>query len=132
MEAALASMPGDRELRWLTALAEADAEEWRACLRHVSPLFAEQPAPETGILELRAQLSSHEDFTLTLDKLRQLNLPDPKRSELHVDSAELLASAGKHLESAEEFEQALKISDERAPMLVYNLAVEQYASGQYP
>jgi predicted Zn-dependent protease len=130
MERALSAMPDDTQLRFITALTEADAAEWKACIRNVGPLFQDHPSPETGLLLLRAQLSGGEDFTSTLARLRDFDLADAQRLELRVQSAELLASANQHREAAEELEQALEISKENQAIL-YNLAVEQYAAGQY-
>jgi tetratricopeptide (TPR) repeat protein len=131
MESALAVMPADPQLRLLTSLTEADAEDWSACARDVAPLFAKNPTPKTGLLLLRAQLSTHQQFTTTLQTLRTLNLPDDQRFDLRVHAAEILASADQHESAAQEFQDAVAISNPVDPTLLYNLAVEQYAASQF-
>jgi len=131
MESALAVMPANLQLRLLASLTEADAEDWRACARDVAPLFAENPIPKTGLLLLHAQLATHQDFTRTLQTLRALNLPDDQRLDLRVHSAEVLASADQHESAAQEFQDAVAISNPVDPTLLYNLAVEQYAASEF-
>jgi Flp pilus assembly protein TadD len=79
---------------------------------------------------LRAQLAANVEFRSTLRKLRDLHLPDNETLQLRVHSAELLATASKHREAVEEFEDAVKMSG-RDENLVYDLAIEQYSSGEY-
>ena len=131
MASALAVMPADVQLRLLTSLTEADAGEWSACARDVAPLFAENPAPKTGLLLLHAQLATHQDFTTTLQTLRTLSLPDDQRFDVRVHAAEILASADQHESAAQEFQDAVAISNPVDPTLLYNLAVEQYAADQF-
>ena len=131
MESALAVMPADPILRLLASLTEADAEQWTACARDVAPLFEENPNAKTGLLLLRAQLATHQDFTKTLETLRALTLPDDERFDLKVRSAEILASADQHTSAAREFEDAVAISTPVDPTLLYNLAVEQYSASQF-
>ena len=82
IEEALGATPTDPQLQSLASAAEAEAGEWPACLRHVAPLFAQHPAPDTGLLLLRAQLATHKDFKSTLQSLRALNLPEDQKREL--------------------------------------------------
>lgn len=131
MESALAVMPADPQLRLLASLTEADAGQWTACARNVGPLFTENPTAKTGLLLLRAQLAIHQDFTKTLETLRALNLSDDERFDLRVHSAEILASADQHESAAQEFQDAVTLSNPVDPTLRYNLAVEQYAAGQF-
>jgi len=131
VEAAVSATPNDYQLRLITALAEADAEEWRSCIRNIAPVFAKHPSQEVGLILLRAQLADHADYTSTLATLRQLDLPDDRRSELLVHLGELFASADKHREAAEEFAAALKMRNGADSTLTYNLAVEEYADGEY-
>lgn len=131
MESALAVMPADPQLRLLASLTEADAGDWGVCARDVAPLFAENPIPKTGLLLLHAQLATHQDFTTTLQTLRTLNLPDDQRFDLRVQSAEVLASADQHGSAAQEFQDAVAISNPVDLTLLYNLAVEQYSASQF-
>ena len=131
MESALTVMPGDSQLRLLASLTEADAEQWSACARDVAPLFRKDPSPKTGILLLRAQLATHQDFTTTLQTLHTLNLPDDERFDLRVRSAEILVLADQHESAAREFEDAVALSNPVDPTLLYNLAVEQYSASQF-
>ena len=131
MESALAVMPADPQLRLLASLTEAEAGHWSACARDVAPLFTENPAAKTGLLLLRAQLATHQDFTKTLQTLRTLNLSDDDRFDLRTRSAEILASADQHESAAQEFQDAVAIFNPVDPTLLYNLAVEQYAASQF-
>ena len=131
MEEALSVTPTDPGLRWLTALAEADAGDWKACTRNVDVLFADNPLPDRGLLLLRAELATHAAFTSTLQRLHQLSLPEDQKLDLRIRSAEALAAAEKHRDAAKEFQEALRVSSRPADALLYNLAVEQYASAQY-
>ena len=131
MESALSVMPADPQLRLLASLTEADAGHWSACARDVAPLFTENPTAKTGLVLLHAQLATHQDFTTTLKTLRALNLPEDERFELRVRSAEILASADQHESAAQEFQDAVAISNPVDPTLLYNLAVEQYAASQF-
>jgi len=132
IERALKVMPTDSQLARMAALTESQAGEWKACIDHLSPLFVKRPDPETGLLLLRAQLASDVDFSGTLDRLRGLSLPADEEFDLHVHSAELLSSANEHKDAAEEFQRAVRLFDGGAnDTLIYNLAVEQYASRQY-
>ena len=58
-------------------------------------------------------------------------MPEDQKLELRIRSAEILASADKHGEAVEELQEALKIAGGRDETLLYNLAVEQYGSGQF-
>ena len=131
METALAAMPADPQLRLLATLTEAEAEQWPACARDVAPLFKENPTVKTGLLLLRAQLATHQDFTKTLQTLRILNLPDDEQFDLRVRAAEILASADEHESAAQEFQDAVATSTPVDPTLLYNLAVEQYLASQF-
>jgi tetratricopeptide (TPR) repeat protein len=131
MEEALKILPKDAELATTTALAEAEAGRWNACIAHLSPLFAKNGTAETGLLLLRAQLANHRDFSATLGRLRSLNLAPDQEFNMHVHSAELLASAGEHREATNEFQRAFKLVADPDENLLYNLAVEQYDSGQF-
>ena len=131
MEEALHMMPADEELQLLASVTEAEAGEWQACIRNVAPLYARHPAPNSGILLLRAQVASHGDFMPTLQSLRALSLPEDQELELKARSAEILAAADKDKEAAEEFQQALKIAGGHDETLLYNLAVEQYRLRQF-
>ena len=131
MESALAVMPEDSQLRLLASLTEADAEQWPACARDLAPLFKNDPTPKTGLLLLRAQLATHQDFTMTLETLHRLDLPDEERFDLRVHSAEILASAEQHESAAQEFQEAVAMSNPVDPTLFYNLAVEQYSASQF-
>ncbi|MGB8011882.1 MAG: tetratricopeptide repeat protein [Terriglobales bacterium] len=131
MEKALQVMPADEEMQFATAAAEAEAGEWKACLRNIAPLFRRHPAPDSGLILLRAQLASHGDFTPTLQSLRALDLPADRKLALRIRTAEALASADQHREAAEELQEAVKMSDTPEETLLYNLAVEQYAAGQF-
>ncbi len=131
MEEALGVMPTDEGLQLVTAVAEAQAGEWQSCIRNVAPLFGKHPASSSGLLLLRAQLAEHKAYRSTLQSLRALNLPDDQRLELRVRSAELLASADKHEEAAEELQDAVKLTGGGDDTILYNLAVEQYGAGQF-
>jgi predicted Zn-dependent protease len=126
MEEALRALPRNEELQFLAAVTEAEAGDWQACLRNVAPLYAKQPAPNSGLLLLRAQLASHVDFLPTLQSIRALDLTDSQRLELATRAGELLAAADKDKEAAQEFQEALKIVGGHDDTLLYNLAVEQY------
>ena len=131
IEEALRATPTDPQLQSLASVVEAQAGEWPACLRHVAPLFANHPAPDTGLLLLRAQLATHKDFKSTLQSLRALNLPEDQKQELRTRSAEILALAEKPEDAVAELQEALNIAGGPDATLLYNLAVEQYASGQF-
>jgi tetratricopeptide (TPR) repeat protein len=131
IEEALRVMPSDEELHLVAAVAEAEAGEWRACLRNITPTYAMHPAPGSGLVLLRAQIASHENFVATLQSLRAFDLPEGQKLELRVRSAEILASADRHAEAVEELQEALKIAGGGDETLLYNLAVEQYGAGQF-
>ena len=131
MEEALHVTPADEELQLVASVAEAEAGEWQSCIRNVAPLYARHPAPNSGLVLLRAQLASHGHFISTLQSLRALNLPEDQKLELRIRSAEILASADQHGEAVEELQEASKIAGGRDDTLLYNLAVEQYGSGQF-
>jgi tetratricopeptide (TPR) repeat protein len=130
IENALQVTPTDEELQRIAALAEAEAGEWAACIRHISPLYKENPNPQMGLVLLRAELANHSDFTSTLESLRSLDLPESQKLELSVHLSELLASANRHSEAVDELQRALKIAGPGDPTLLYNLAVEQYSARQ--
>ena len=131
MEEALHVTPADPQLQSLTSVVEAEAGEWQACLRNVAPLYAKHPTPDSGLVLLRAQLATHKDFKSTLQSLRALHLPADQKLELRTHSAEILVLAEKHRDAVEELQQALNIAGGRDATLLYNLAVEQYAAGQF-
>jgi len=131
MEEALHVSPADPELQMIASITDAEAGEWQACIRNVAPLYKNHPSPESGILLMRAQLASHEDFKATLESLRALSLPDEQKLDLRIRAAEILASADKHAEAAEELQQAVTMAGGQDATLLYNLAVEQYSSGQF-
>jgi tetratricopeptide (TPR) repeat protein len=131
MEQALYATPADEELQLLTAVTEAEAGQWKNCIRNVAPLFARHPAPNSGLVLLRAQLASHSEFMPTLQSLRSLDLPQDQKLELRVRAAELLASDDRHKEAAEELQNALEIAGGNDETLLYNLAVEQYGANQF-
>jgi tetratricopeptide (TPR) repeat protein len=131
MEQALALAPRDDQLAYSTALAEADAGLWNSCLRHVAPLFEKHGSPTEGLLLLRAQLAVHTEYAPTLAKLQSSTLTSDERAELSIRAGELLASAEKHREAAQQFEEALRISGTNDETLLYNLAVEEYSTGEY-
>jgi tetratricopeptide (TPR) repeat protein len=128
---ALHVMPADPQLQSLASVVEAQAGEWQACLRNIAPLFAKHPAPDTGLLLLRAQLATHKDFKATLQSLRALNLPDDQKLELSTRTAEILALAEKHEDAIAQLQEALNIAGGRDATLLYNLAIEQNAAGQF-
>lgn len=129
MERAVRAAPDDQQLRVGAAVAEAEAGLWTACITHISPIYTKQPNPTAGLLLLRAQLASHSDIAATLRSLRGLNLPEDHGLDLRLRSAELLATAGKHSEAAEELRDAVKLDSQRLDLL-YNLAVEQFRASQ--
>jgi len=131
MEEALHVMPTDEGLQLVAAIAEAEAGDWLACIRNVAPLYKRHPAPNSGLVLLRAQLASHGDFMSTLQSLRALNVPEDQKLELRIRSAEALASADQHGEAVEELQEALTIAGGGDETLLYNLAVEQYGAGQF-
>jgi len=131
MEQAARAMPSDEELQLVTAVADAEAGEWQASIRHTTPFYARHPTASAGLLLLRAQLATQQAFESTLQSLQALNLPDDEKLALCVHSAELLAGAGKHDQAAAQFAQASAIAGGTDEILLYNLAVEQYASGQF-
>lgn len=131
MEAALHAMPNDEDLQLVTAVAEAQAGDWPACIRNIAPLYEKRPAPNSGLLLLRAQLAAHEAFTSTLQSLRTLNLPEEQKLDLRVRCAEALASANKHADAVEDLQAAVKLTSGGDDTLLYNLAVEQYSAGQF-
>jgi tetratricopeptide (TPR) repeat protein len=131
MENALHVTPADEDLQLITAIAEAEASEWPACIRNIAPLYKKHPSPRSGLVLLRAELASHGNFAPTLQSLRTLNLPVNQELELRVHSAELLASADRHMEAIDELQQALRIAGPGDETLLYNLAVEQYSARQF-
>jgi tetratricopeptide (TPR) repeat protein len=131
MTEALRANPSDEQLQWLTALADAQANEWKACAELAAGLYATHPRPETGLLLLRAQLASKGDFQYTAASLRALDMPSEQKLQLLVHSAELFAAAGRHEQAVEELAEALKSSAGPEPTLEYNLAVEEYSAGLY-
>lgn len=131
MEKALQVRPADEQLQLLASIAEAEAGEWKACIRNIAPLYRRHPAPNNGLVLLRAQLASHETFTSTLQSLRTLNLPADQKVQLRVRSAAILASADKHGEAVEELQEALQTGGGVDDTLLYNLAVEQFGAGQF-
>lgn len=131
IEKALQVTPADKKLQLVTAISEAEAGEWAACIRNILPLHKETPTAQNGLILLRAQLASHQSFESTLLELRELDLPDEEKLQLRIHSAELLSSADQHKEAAEEFRSALNIAGSGDESLLYNLAVEKYASGQF-
>jgi predicted Zn-dependent protease len=130
MEQALQAMPQDETLQLLTAVAEAEAGEWQACLRNVGPLYKSHPTYNAGVILLKAQLAIHQNFESTLQTLDGLDLPPEKKLELRVNLGELLAGANRHEEAAKEFLAASEIAGGHDETLLYNLAVEQYDAGQ--
>ena len=131
IEKALQVTPHDEQLQLLAAVTEAEAGEWKACLKNIAPLYNTHPGAESGLLLLRAQLATHGDFETTIRSLRALNLPEDQKFEVRIRSAETLAAAEKHLEAAEDFAEALRIKDGGDDALLYSLAVEQYDAGQF-
>jgi tetratricopeptide (TPR) repeat protein len=131
MEEALRVTPADPQLQSLASVVEAQAGEWQACLRNVAPLFANHPAPDTGLLLLRAQLATHRDFKSTLQSLRALNLSEDQKLGLRTRTAEILALAEKHQDAVAELQEALNLAGGHDATLLYNLAVEQYAAEQF-
>jgi tetratricopeptide (TPR) repeat protein len=129
MEKALAAAPQDEQLQMLTALTEAGAADWNHCAQKLAPLFIKNPTAKIGLLLLQAQLTTRQDFSATLQALRNLSLPDNQALELALRSAELLAQAEQHEEAAREFARALAFSG-KDPNIAYNLAVERYAAGK--
>ena len=130
IEKALQAKPSDAGLQLIAAFAEAEAGEWSACLKHVTPIFERHPASNSGILLLRAQLASHKDFTPTLQALRNLDLTDQQKLQLRIRSAEVLAAYDQHRSAVAELEGALKLAGGENDTLLYNLAVEQFSAGQ--
>jgi len=131
IEKALQVTPADKELQLVTAISEAEAGEWMACIRNILPLHKETPTAQNGLILLRAQLASHQSFESTLLELRGLDLPDEEKLQLRIHSAELLSSADQHKEAAKDFRSALNMAGSGDESLLYNLAVEEYASGQF-
>jgi predicted Zn-dependent protease len=132
MEQALRSAPSDDALQYLTALTEAEAGDWESCLRNVKNLNARNPTVDSGLLLLlRAQLAKREDFRSALQSLRALHVAEDQRLHVKVRSSELLAAANQHADAAEELEAAAKLAGGDDPALLFNLAVEQYSSGQF-
>lgn len=129
IERALQVTPNDPQLQLLAAIAEAEAGEWTACVKNIAPLYKMRPNPQSGLLLLRAQLATDGDFESTLKSLNALDLPEDQKLELKIRSAETLAASDKHVEAADDLEAALKIKG--SDTLLYNLAVEQYNSGQF-
>ncbi len=131
IEEALHVTPADPELQLIASIAEAESGEWKACIRNVAPLYKDQPSPESGLLLLRAQLATQADFKATLESLRALSLPDERKLDLRIRSAEILASAERHAEAVEELQQAVTMAGGQDATLIHNLAVEQYSSAQF-
>jgi tetratricopeptide (TPR) repeat protein len=129
MEEVLRLARGDHEVQLATAVAEAQAQKWSACLQNVRPLFVERPNATSGLLLLQAELGAGQDFHPTLEDIDRLKLADSEKLALLSRSAQLLADSGKHVEAVEELQQATAISGSGADLL-YDLAVEQYRSGQ--
>jgi predicted Zn-dependent protease len=129
MEKALLATPGDQQLQLLTALTEADASDWSDCAQKLGPLFQSHPTAKIGLLLLRAELETQQDFGPSLEALRNLPVPSSQALELALRSAELLAGADRHKEAAEEFALAYALSGSDAN-IAYNLAVERYAAGE--
>jgi Flp pilus assembly protein TadD len=130
MEEALQRMPHDEGLQLLTAVTEAQARDWKSCLRNIAPLYASHPTPSTGILLLQAELGSNTDYEATLHDLDSMALPPSQELQLKSQSAAILSSAGKHSEAEEQFREALKIQGGRDETLAHNLAVEQFTLGE--
>ncbi len=130
MEEAWHVMPDNEELQLVAAIAEAEAREWKSCIRDITPLYKRHQTAESGLVLLRAQLASHADFMPTLQSLRALNLPENEKLNLTVRSAELLASVGQPAPAAEEFQAALEITGGTDETLLYNLAVEEFDARQ--
>jgi len=130
MEAAWHVMPDNQELQLIASIAEAEAGDWRACIRDITPLYQRHPTADSGLVLLRAELASHAAFMPTLQSLQALNLPDSQKFHLTVRSAELLAAADRAAAAAEEFQEALRINGGADETLLYNLAVEELAAGQ--
>jgi len=130
MEEAWHAMPNNEELQMVASIAEAEAGEWKTCIRNITTLYERHPTADSGLVLLRAELASHGDFMPTLDSLRALNLPENQKLNLTVRSAELLASAGQPAAAAEEFQSALKIAGGADETLLYNLAVEEFDARQ--
>jgi tetratricopeptide (TPR) repeat protein len=129
MEKALAATPQDEQLQMLTALTEADASDWSDSAEKLAPLFAKNPTARIGLLLLQAQLETHQDFSRTLQALQDLSLPENQALQLTLRSAELLAQAEQHKDSAQEFERAFALASADSN-IAYNLAVERYAAGE--
>lgn len=131
MEEALQRMPQDQGLQLLAAATEAQARDWKSCLRHIAPLYASHPTPSTGILLLQAQLGSDADYGATLHDLDSMALSPSQEVQLKSQSAAILSTAGKHSEAKEELREALKIQGGRDETLAYNLAVEQLTLSEF-
>ncbi|MCU1297148.1 MAG: hypothetical protein JWO91_1426 [Acidobacteriaceae bacterium] len=129
MEEVLRLSHGDHEVQLATAVAQAQAAKWQACLQNVRPLFADQPNAINGLLLLQAELGARQDFHTTLKALDALKMADREELAVRSRSAQLLADSDKHIEAAEELQRATAISGSGADLL-YDLAVEQYRSGQ--
>jgi tetratricopeptide (TPR) repeat protein len=130
MEQALQAMPRDETLQLLTAVAEAEAHAWQACLRNIGPLYRSHPTFNAGLILLKAELATDENFASTLQSLHALDLPTEQKLELRARLGDLLAGANRHAEAAEEFMAASEIAGGHDETLLYNLAVEQYGAGQ--
>lgn len=131
MEKALQAAPADEELQLITGLTEADAGEWKSCIKNIAPLYRSNPTPDSGLLLLRAQLATHEEFTLTLQSIRELDLPRAKKLELRIRCAQMLAEAEQHSEAIEVIEEALITEGGTDDFLRYSLAVEQYNAAKF-
>jgi predicted Zn-dependent protease len=128
-EQALHAKPEDKDLALMAAVAEEEAGEWEACKRNALPLFAAHPTAASGLLVLQAQLSTHADFSSTLQTLGSLQLTDDQKMELHIRAANMLSAGGYHAKAVGELQSAFKTA-EQDEGLRYKLAVEQYRAGQ--
>jgi predicted Zn-dependent protease len=129
-EQALQVAPTDPQLQLAASIAEAEASEWELCLRNVIPLYKSHPTADSGLVLLRAQLATHQDFSSTLSSLRSLGLPQEQALELRVRTANILAAAERHDAAVDELQGALKLQRVDDDALLYDLAVEQYRAHQ--
>ncbi|HEY7826511.1 MAG TPA: tetratricopeptide repeat protein, partial [Candidatus Acidoferrales bacterium] len=130
MEEALRMNPGDPSLLLAAAVADAQAERWRAVINHLKPSFQDEQNPVAALTLLQAQLATHADPGATLAYLHGMQMEPADALELRLRLGQMLSGAEMHTGAAEEFRAATLLAPDRSD-LYFNLALEEYRSRNY-
>jgi tetratricopeptide (TPR) repeat protein len=129
MEQALRLAPGDPNLIISTGIAEVKAQSPERAIQLLQPVFGRQPEALPGLWLLRAQLALKRNPEPTLRSLQMIPMPADERVAWHLALGTTLAEGGLHQLAAREFQTAAAL-EPRRPAILYDLALEQYQSGE--